>query len=306
MKSRILLPVALLVGTCCAAHGMTAVEIVRRAHDADCHVSYRGIKSTLVHTGSTQARAIIKVVHLAPNKLRKEYFAPASMAGTVVVQNGCQVWKRDPYDPTWEVASSDRYGPSRSANCEAALKNYDVKLLGSGKVAGRDAHIIRAVHNNGKEPRCTIWVDKQCFLVLKTVAETPEGVLRSSSGFTSIAINPSDISPSIFAVGGKVQSITTPSGLDFPVRKPSYLPKGYKMIGFTKENVCGHPCAHLQYSNGVNTISLFERKYTGPSRAPKVPDKLATVITWVRDNTLFTLVGEAPRSELQKVADSTK
>jgi len=306
MRGRVLLSAALLGAICCAAHAMTALEIVRRAHNADCHVSYRGTKSTFVRTGRLQTRAIIKVVHLAPDKLRKEYFAPAALAGTVVVQNGCRVWRHEPYDPTWEVASSDKYGPGRSANCEIALRNYDVKLVGSGKVAGRDAHVIRAVHKNGREPRRTIWVDKQCFLVLKTVAETPEGVLRSSSGFTSITINPSDISPRIFAVAGKVHGFPTPTGLDFRVQKPSYLPKGYKMVGITKETACGHPCAHLQYSNGVNTISLFERKYTGSSRAPRVPDKLVTVITWVKDGTLFTLVGDAPRSELRKVADSTK
>lgn len=306
MMRRLLAVAAVLIAIPSGVQGMTAAQIARRAYEADRYVSYRGIKSTFVRTGGMQTRAIIKVVHLAPDKLRKEYFAPASLAGTVVVQNGRQVWKYDPYDPVWKGASSDRYGPERSINCKIALDNYDVKLVGSAKIAGRDTHVIRAVHKNGSEPRRTIWVDKQYFLVLKTVAETPEGVLRSSSGFTSITINPSDISPGIFAVAGKVQTFPTPPGLDFRVQKPSYLPKGYKMIGITKETACGHPCAHLQYSNGVNTISLFERKFTGSSRAPKVSDKLVTVITWVKNGTLFTLVGEAPRSELQKVADSTK
>jgi negative regulator of sigma E activity len=305
--TRKLLPLLIVLTVVPAvARGMTAADIVCRAYDADRHVSYRGVKSTLVRTNQTDTRATIKVVHLAPDKMRKEYFAPASLAGTVVVQNGRQVWKCDPYDPVWEVASSDRYGPGRSANCTTALRNYDVKLLGSERVAGRDAYVIRATQKSGSEPRRTIWVDKSCYLVLKTRAESREGVLRSSSGFTSITIDPGDISSGIFAVAGKVESFAAPAGFEFSLQKPSYLPKGYRMIGIAKETANGHPCAHLQFSNGVNTISLFERKCAEIARAPHVPKKLTTVVTWVRDGVLFTLIGEVGSAELKKVADSTK
>ncbi len=232
---RRLLPLLLLFAAVPAtAYGMTATDIVRRAYDADLHVSYRGVKAILVRTNETKTQATIKVVHLAPDKMRKEYFAPASLAGIVVIQNGRRLWKCDPLDPTWEAASSDRYGPGRCCNCQTALANYDVKLLGSARVAGRDTYVIRATHKNGKEPSRTIWVDKGCYLILKTRAESPEGVVRSSSGFTSIAINPRDISPEVFVVAGNVQSSGTPAGLDFSVQKPSYLPKGYHMIGITK------------------------------------------------------------------------
>lgn len=304
--SRKLLALILCVATIPGSvYAMTAVEIARRALDADRHVSYRGVKSTIVRVNQVQTTSAIKVVHRMPDMTRKEYFAPSPLAGTIVIQSGREAWKCDGCGPLWENVISAKCAPGRP-NCDSAFANYVVELAGSEKIAGRDAYVIRAVPKGNKEPHRTLWVDKKCFLILRTQVETPEGSLLGSSGFTSITINPGNISPSAFVVAGKVESLRVPAGLDFRVRRPSYLPKGYRLIGLTRESANGHPCAHLQFSNGVNTISLFERKCAEAADAPRVPKKLTTVVAWVRDGVLFTLIGEVARAELKKVADSTK
>jgi len=306
MSRKLVLVCALLVAIPCIANALTGADIARRAYESDKKVSYRGVKSTFVRVGETSTRAILKVVHLMPDKTRKEYFSPPSLAGTIVVQSGPEVWKTDKADPFWEVGRSSSYGPGRSRNCATALTNFEVRLLGSARVAGRDTYVISAVPKNGKEPSRRIWVDKECFVVLRIEAVSREKVLLSSSGFTAIEVNPSDISPNVFTVPGKVKSFPTPEGLDFRVLRPTYLPAGYRMVGLTKETANGHHCAHLQYSNGVYTMSLFERRCRGESVIPRVPDKLTTILSWTKDGTLLTLVGEPPRAELEKVAKSTK
>jgi len=284
---------------------MTAVEIARRAQDADRRVSYRGVKSALVCASCGRTRSTIKVLHMLPDMTRKDYFSPPSLAGTIITQSGSDVWRYSARERVWEKVHSSALARA-DLNREGAFGNYDVKLIGTEWLAGRECYVIRAVPKHRDDPVHRMWVDKGCYLVLRTRVETARGTVLSSSEFSSIAIDPSDISPSAFAITGKVKGVPVPPRVDFRVEKPSYLPRGYRMVGLSKVKANGHPCAHLQFSNGVNTISLFERKCNEASGAPRVPKKLTTVMTWIRGGMLLTLIGDLPRAELKKIADSTR
>lgn len=78
------------------------------------------------------------------------------------------------------------------------------------------------------------------------------------------------------------------------------------MIGISKGVVDGRCYAHLQYSNGANIISLFERKSTRGSTPPKTQQKIEAVMSWVDGGVLFTLIGDVSSSELKKIASSIK
>lgn len=305
MRSKLFLVLLCGLAISNGVYGSNAASIARRAQAADQHVNYRGTKTACVRLNGTTVSSVIKIVHMKPDMTRKEYFSPAALAGTIVIQRGPDAWMYSPRDHVWEQARSACMARAHR-DCDYAFDNYEVQLVGSGTVAGREAYVIRAAPKCPGESLHRVWVDKQCYLMLRTQVEAVGGTVLSSSKFTSITVEPRDISPTIFAVAGKAKSDPVSPRVDFSLRKPSYLPKGYKMVGLAKVTVNAHHCAHLQFSNGVNTISLFERRCSDETSAPRMPGKLTTVMTWARDGLLFTLVGDVSRVELKKIAASVK
>ena len=71
-------------------------------------------------------------------------------------------------------------------------------------------------------------------------------------------------------------------------------------------DVQGNCCVHLQYSNGVNTISLFERRDSRESAPVTVKGKVTHALTWAHEGILYTLMGNIADSELHKIAKSTR
>jgi negative regulator of sigma E activity len=286
-------------------HGTTASDIARRAQVADKHVSYRGMKTAEVAVGRKTVSSAMKVTHMKPDMTRTQYFSPAALAGVVVIQSGPDVWRYDARQRVWVQVNSAASMPA-DLDREGAFANYDIRLVGSDKIAGREAYIVRASPRRKVEACRRIWIDKKSYLTLKTQVENPSGAVLSSSRFTVVTVNPTDVSPTDFAVTGRVISAPKAGRVDFHVEKPRYLPKGYKPVGVAKDKVSGRMCVHLQFSNGVNTISLFERRSECNTCAPRVPEKLTTVMTWAKDQMLFTLVGDVSRAELTKIANSTR
>ena len=285
-------------------YGATATDIVRRSQTADQYVSYRGTKSACIAVGHKTVRSTMSIIHMKPDMTRTRYSSPRALAGVSVIQSGLNVWKYEPRERTWIQVHSAASVPI-DMNLEGVFANYDIWEAGSDQVAGRDAYVICARPKRGREAWYRIWIDKVSYLKLRTQIERPSGAVISSCWFTSIETNPKDLSPADFAIAGKAIGVPEAGKVDFRVKRPRYLPKGYKRVGLTKARVSGHLCVHLQFSNGVNTISLFERR-ADDSPAPRVPEKLTTVITWAKDRMLFTLIGDLPRAELKKIADSTR
>lgn len=283
--------------------GASAIDVLRRSEDADKHVSYRGLKTVNVYFAGRSAVSTLKVIHLKPNKTRTEYFTPVQLAGTILIENGPGVWRFDPRESEWEKTFV------RASSCGAwdnALENYDVKLIGTDRVAGRPAYVIHAIPRMKGEKAHRVWIDKDYYLIIRTEVESPHGVVLDSSRYTDIEINPGDISPASFKITGKVKSAPENKSTSIKIVKPTYLPKGYKLVAVESVSVNCRCCAHLQFSNGVNTISMFQRpsdKCAAPSR---INSKVSNVLTWARDGVLYTLMGKVSRSELQKIANSTK
>jgi len=265
------------------------------------------MKTATITSSGGVITAILKVVHLRPNLTRTEYFTPDSLAGVIVIEDGDSGWKYCPSQGVWERLYPDCVLPTSAIRREA-LENFNLRLVGVETVAGRPSFVIHAVpKRSGEFPR-RVWVDREHYLVMATQVENPRGSIVNSSRYTSIEFNPNDISPSVFKVTGRVKPASVQPGkpAGFKPAKPSYLPQGYKMLGMDSMMVNGKTCVHMQYSNGANTISLFQRAADGKSPGPQAGGKFTNVLTWVRGGVMFTLVGSISRAELQKIADSVK
>ena len=98
----------------------------------------------------------------------------------------------------------------------------------------------------------------------------------------------------------------------FKVIIPGYVPKGYVLSGTTVMQICHERVVHLKYTNGINTISLFERVELKtpdtPPDAVKRPISYPStqVVNWRQNGVVFTLMGDVSHSELRKIADSAR
>ena len=287
-------------------YGANATDVLSRAEEADRHVSYRGVKTATVSFRGGAATAVLKVIHLCPDKTRTQYFSPAVMAGIILVQDGPDIWKYIPREDVWEHFTFAP-PPPISLIRRDALRNYDVKLVGTEQVAGRTAYVIHAMPRNLGEAAHRMWVDREFYLMIGTQVEDDSGTVVRSSRYVSLQLNPEDISPSMFEVHGKIRPRASHSTcIRIRMLKPSYLPAGYRLIGSSRLCMRGYDCAHLQFGNGANMISLFERKANHEAPCQPVASKVTNVLVWARGGMQFTIMGDLSRAELQKIADSVR
>ncbi|MHB9038021.1 MAG: sigma-E factor regulatory protein RseB domain-containing protein [Armatimonadota bacterium] len=279
-------------------------ELLKKAEVADKHVSYRGMKVASFCFAGEQTSARFKVVHLVPDQTRTEYYSPDVLSGMIVIQDGPRFWKYCPKRDMWEE-SACRMTLSLDSIHEEALQNYDLRLVGMDNVAGRTTYVIHAVPRSRLDSARRVWVDKDCYLVMRSQVESPQGAVVNSSNFTTIEINPSDISRSAFEVKGKIRPARKSEDPRFGIVKPTYLPKGYSLVGVSSLSVNGCCSAHLQFCNGANIISMFQRRAQKDSPITPVRSKVTNVLTWARSGMHFTLMGDVPVSELRKIANST-
>lgn len=306
MRTKILLPSLItLVIAPQLLLGATAIDILKRAQDAEEYVSYRGTKIATVFFGGRFAESFIKVVHLKPDKTRTEYFSPSRLAGIILIQNGPNIWKYYPGETSWEQVRSSALTPPDTYR-QGAFDNYNIRLLGKDHVAGRETYVIHAAPRHAGEAAHRLWIDSQYFLIIRNEMESMRGTVLNSSRYTKINLNPKDISPTIFKVTGKVKTQPRTGSLNFRVEKPSYLPKGYRLVGTAMIIINERSCAHLKYSNGVNTFSIFQHRSERKSPPVPIPSKVTHAITWARNGMQFTMIGDLPNSELKKIANSTK
>jgi outer membrane lipoprotein-sorting protein len=299
----------LKIGVLCllpaAVLGADAVELFQRSQASEKRVSYRGMKVATLCSGNGSTKALFKVVHMKPDMTRTEYFAPAMLGGVVFIQNGQDSWRFSPTRSMWKKLRH----PQAQLPCalsQEALANFDLRLVGPDKVAGRDVYEIRAIPKRPSEPSRRMWIDSDYYTVIASQVERPDGRILTRSEFTKIEFNPPDISPSIFKVSGKVEEPVKSTEPPFKVLKPSYVPAGYKLVGIETLIVQGVPSVHLQYSNGGSTISVFERKADSALVGPHSGGKVLNVYTCLRGGMQFTLIGSVSRAELRKIADSLR
>jgi outer membrane lipoprotein-sorting protein len=305
MKTRKLLQVVFSVALLpTTLFGANAVDVLRKAEVSDKYVSYRGIKVAIVGFAGGQAISTLKVIHLKPDKTRTEYFAPAALEGIILIQDGSESWKYLPKEHEWESVHCRGFQSCESIR-QDVLRNYDVRLSGTDRVAGRPTYIVHAVPRREGESARRLWVDREYYLILGTQVENPSGAVLNSSRYTSVGINPPDISPAVFRVSGKVRTAQKPPPhVEFRIAKPSFLPTGYRLVGVSCATVNDASCAHMQFSNGANTISLFQHRAGCQVSPAAVQSKVTHVLTWARRGMQFTLIGDVPHAALRKIADS--
>lgn len=295
----------ILIAIAADAFCANANDIIRRAEVAGRFVSYRGTKVTSIYFGGDYVESTLKIIHKMPNLTRMEFFTPTPMTGFLVVQNKDHIWTYNPAEGEWEEKPALAKIASDNANLEL-IRNYDLRIVGKDQIAGRNAYVVYAVPKSSADVSKRLWIDSNYYLVMRSQAEDRHGAVLNSSKYINIDFNPKDIPASAFVVHGRVRTCPKQASVRFQVLLPKYLPSGYRLNATSTITVNGVSCSHMQFFNGSNVISLFQRE--AKSRQGNVPasvkSKVTKVLTWSRNGMSFTLIGDVPSLELKKIADS--
>lgn len=333
IRATVLLTVCLLLGVW-NAYGsqLSPSDILKRSYAAESNTSYSGRLRTTLHLGSGQASADVNVFRSGRSSRLEYLTGPA--AGVAIIDDGKAIVRLNKSEKTAVITRT----PTPPENLALLLKNYRASLARSDQVAGRKCYVIHLIPNYSGNPSKKLWIDYSTFIPLKTERYDADGKLVMSTQFTSI--NLSARPPrSTFDVpdGWKIVELPGQPSVSnaqaaskvagFSLLEPSYVPRGYVREGYFICETCPRACcAGVRYSNGLNTISIFQRKTqilgrgqgrgwrggrgngqgagTGKCIVAENPEArmLQTAVNGLR----VVLVGDISENELRKMAASLK
>lgn len=297
------------------------VKAIMRMIFADSRISITGMQTTVVSHDGKSLTSMQRISRAGIRGIKIDYVTPPDHAGEVIVDDGVTFWH---YIPSRRVMEQ---GPSKSRMQRGHLRqmisqfksgDLIVTETGSENIAGRECRIIALSHKGDPGPHKIFWIDKATGLQLKIEKHDKNGSLLSSSFFTSIQIN-ATIPPGTF-----IQP-TIPSGVTikeigqlrttsvdqaqaqagFAIRQPSYLPAGYQFKNAEANSFRGRKMVALRYSNGLNTISLFQTPENGPNM-PQPQHPHPDVAILVDNGRKFVIVGNLPSNDMDKMLQSIK
>jgi len=170
--------------------------------------------------------------------------------------------------------------------------------------------------NGGKR----IWIDERTGVRLRAEELNSQGVVTQSSYYTSIDYNliptANDFAPGQLPLAPHVAQFPARPPLatiadaqkvaSFAIHEPR-MPAEYHLTGVWIVPVPGGRQMSIQrYTDGVNTIALFEQPATGKKvlRNDNKPHIRAGVVHWSTTDRVFTLIGSARRESIRTIVDS--
>jgi negative regulator of sigma E activity len=299
---------------------------------APANVSYAGVVQVL-HIGSRASEAdVYRVEHRAPNLTRRDYEAPAALAGDTVVSKGDLIFSLDAPKHRIVEARNDAVNDARVLNSEYELlsENYRVEHRGDDTVAGRRTVDLALINKYSHRMTMLVRIDAASKIALDRQEFGPSGVLVSETRFEQIRyaqVTESDFSlPKNFAVVRDPTLAETPAQPDavvpsagFAARAPHELPDGFAPVEGDFVEMHGVRMLHLLYSDGIRTFSLFESGTASKLEAAETQtqsmrigdrsgeyaeDAATGVLSWSDGSVQYTLVGEVGLVNLAHLAQS--
>ncbi|HLW47359.1 MAG TPA: sigma-E factor regulatory protein RseB domain-containing protein [bacterium] len=310
-----------------AASAPGARAILKMALDAPRLIDYEGTKIITALRNGQMETVTVAESHKRPNLLRLEYLSPEDVAGRVIVDDGTVAQH---YEPALNMLFEDRSIQDTTGGATLTLlsRNYEIVLLGTDEVIGRQAYVLSLTpHGTGVQRQ--LWVDRLTGTVLRSEDRDAARGLVLSTYFSRISFS-LNLPEAYFRyrppAGARVVSLQTvaagtldPAQLQqqvgFPVLVPPALPEGYTFRGGAVSRFGSLVSAYLRYSDGGNIISFFEAPAGSigwptiglPVRVQSQPGRFIDlgyfrVLIWEQRGLRITAVGTAPSDTLMLVA----
>jgi outer membrane lipoprotein-sorting protein len=341
--------VGLLGGGALLHAGSDPAALLQASESADQRISYSGTKVVRVYRpGETTPvmERVVKVWHQSPDLTRMEFVSPADSVGKVAIENGEGLWLFHPRRQSWRAM------PWRSPRPRLSLllRNYQVQIMRRERVAGRPVVTLHITSRYSGNPSKIVWIDARTKIPLRQELYDAAGKRVGATEFREISYEAS-LPANLFTVPAEARrgpaDRRAPGGLpeDGPrtmignsATEPHYVPAGYMLVRKLAFRRPGLEFTHLRYTDGLNTISLFQERRSGQPDGPG-PDGRGTAsapspserdgprrhhhgpdarmeagdwqqmncgqrLTWTWGDTRYTLVGSISAAELRRMADS--
>jgi hypothetical protein len=298
-----------------------AAAIVRNAWTVGRQAPLEGRMVVRLSGGEGEIEA--DIVTSDDGQFRFEYLTEP-LKGVTVWQNGERTYRYNPQLKRLTVAHKRGGGDLE----ELVLENYDSRIAGYAKVAGRPTVAVDLHPKSGRGHWKRIWVDRERWVILADTDFDGDGEVRRSKKFTAVSYARPGAGPGPDAFRppqdllrryGAAQKGDTSSRFEvkalsnligFEIREPKWLPKGYAFHG-AYQTPCGcgerHQAARLEYSDGLNTISLFECRHprcASEENCFASGDPAPQAFRYRRGTESYLAIGDAPEADLQRIVRS--
>lgn len=308
-----------------AAQHRTIEEMVRRGWTESRLVALEGVQDIQVEQGKP-LRA--KILTSRTGGLRIEYLSEP-LKGVTLWENAERTYRYHPGESRLTVEKRT-VSPDEEAGREVQfLRNYTIRQVGMEQVAGRATVVADLRPRSGKGGWKRVWLDRETAVILRSDAHDSEGEVLRSTRFVSVRyLTPSEEpGDAAFAPPEELRrrhetasesdsQRLAPAELGrragFRVRVPSWLPRGYTLTG-AYETPCPcstpHPAVRLEFSDGLNTLSLFEcgSPRCRSTRNCFADDNAAPIAVRAEQGGVYYLaVGDLSRADLDRLIRSAR
>ena len=269
----------------------SAQDLYRQSLVADERYAYTGKQFLTVWRDDDLTVATATMVsHLPPSLDAIVYTAPRARRGRVIVQNRNQQWTYIPQRSlvVHSFEPADPTPPEQNQQFNLLVSNYSLTVLPKPTViAGRKAFGVFIMPHATGRPYDHLWIDPYTGVVLRREKYHADGSMASVSYFSDIKFKPSpplsaaDFTPKRWAAlkPRQVEQPTlseislNPGKLPPPFAGKATVPLSLGGYALQKATVLGtgrKASLHLVYSDGLNTLSMFEslRHSTAPTHVP--------------------------------------
>lgn len=313
-----------------AGEDLRAQQAVAKAWTVGRRVPLKGKQTLLIATENRSRNVEAEVLQSGRGEVRIKYLT-APLAGVTVWESADRTYRFSPKNNRLTVSVRRDNLESGREQEEQLLENYTARVSGAEKVANRTAWVIelRPKGEGGGNRWKRLWIDPNSWVTLASEDRRGSDQILRRTRFTEVTYlsnsetpKPDEFKPSdemvarlAQAVRGDTSSRFTPAELskliEFEVRTPKYLPKGYKLQGaYPTPCSCAerHQAARLEFTDGLNTITLFECAH--PRCTSKgncfASEGASTPLSFqLKTKTgRYLAVGDAPKAELEKLVRS--
>ncbi len=300
---------------------------------APAKISFAGTVET-VNIGDRQTQAsVYRIEHRAPNLTQRFYISPPRLHGDLVVNHGDESYfvdvRRHRVVRTENDASNDQI--ARDDNYLLLRANYRAVKQPPESFDGRQVRAVALINKVTSRTMMLVRIDEQTKLVLDKQQFASDGSLVSETRFQEVRYS-SDIPASDFDVPKTYPVVRGPKygdpskdvaevarSIGFEAHVPKLFPGGFSAVEGQAIAIKGVRTLQILYSDGIRTVSLFENsgdsgldlqrmspQATSVSGRPAIYAERGqtTLLTWTDGVLHYSLVGDLPIEELQKIADS--
>ncbi len=315
MKKIIFLLLILSISISLSAH-----DILQEVLEKDGKISLRGTEVSIFYDESGIPQiSITKVIYGGNYKLRKEYLAPPSLLGRVIIDDGIRRIEYIPHLGRLTISSTGFINNPFEVKkrIELIRKNYKIINIGSETIADRKAIAILLVSKYTNLPALKLWIDVETYFPLRKDKYNSEGRLISRSFFSEIKYKEYYYPDNLFKPDPLWKFkyiINEPVFKEIDIKNLKDisldLPFGYILEKIflipQREDIVFY---YYRYTDGINTLSLFKSnipmkefgrlKTIGGFRGVLEESPLWKSFMWQDNNWTYFLIGDIPYDKIE-------